>query len=69
MWQLYVKYALPIFVLSIIGISIFREIKQCKKLQGDSKAKTKIIKKYAVMITISLLLLLLAVSITLFVIK
>ncbi|AUG56347.1 hypothetical protein [Acetivibrio saccincola] len=67
MWQLYVKYALPIFVLSIIGISIFREIKQYKKLQGDSKAKTKIIKKYAVMITISLLLL--AVSITLFVIK
>jgi len=67
MWQLYIKYALPIFVLSIIGISIFREIKQYKQHQDCPKLKTKLIKKYAVILTISLLLL--AASITLFVVK
>lgn len=49
MWQLYVKYALPIFALIIVGISIFRAVKQYKK-EEDPKNKTKIKKTFAILL-------------------
>lgn len=53
MWQLYVKYALPIFIISIIFISIFREI---KKQTTEEVSRKELLKKYIIAITITFLL-------------
>ncbi len=55
MWELYVKYALPIFALSIVGISFFRLVKQYKK-EENPKNKTKIKKTFVISIVGTFLL-------------
>ncbi|MDQ0273382.1 heme/copper-type cytochrome/quinol oxidase subunit 2 [Cytobacillus purgationiresistens] len=59
MWDLYVKYALPILILVIIGTSILRVIRKYKNTDKHNE-KSKIVKS----LVISLIITFLFISIT-----
>lgn len=59
MWDLYVKYALPILILVIVGTSILRVIKKYKNTDNHNE-KSKIVKS----LVISLIITFLFISIT-----
>lgn len=59
MWDLYVKYALPILILVIVGTSILRVIKKYKNTDNNNE-KSKLVKS----LVISLIITFLFISIT-----
>lgn len=52
MANIYEKYFLPVIILSVVGISFFKELNRIKK-ETDPHTIKKMKKKYAIVMTIT----------------